>query len=132
MYKIICDFVMKVISFIKDIIDEKRVTKNAYKLLTKRKDGTLGPLFINKKLRIPTGVWLESEDHPTKGYTHRPGWHTTTIPEAPHLSIKENRVWYKVKIKNYYKVSRPKQQGTVWLVAQKMKLIKPIKGVLND
>ena len=47
----------------------------AYKLFIKRKDGTIGPLFIGRKQRIPMGVWLEAEDIPTKGYAHRPGWH---------------------------------------------------------
>ena len=30
----------------------------AYKLLKRRRDGTLGPLFINASQRIPIGVWL--------------------------------------------------------------------------
>jgi len=45
----------------------------AYKLIRKMKDGSLSPLFINKKSRIPVGVWLEAENHPTKGYTVRKG-----------------------------------------------------------
>jgi hypothetical protein len=30
----------------------------AYKLIRKMKDGSLSPLFINKKSRIPVGVWV--------------------------------------------------------------------------
>jgi len=59
----------------------------AYKLFKLRADGTLGPLFINASQRLPEGVWLKSEDHPTKGFAHRPGWHCTLKPEAPHLSL---------------------------------------------
>jgi len=50
----------------------------AYKLLKLRKDGSLGPLFINRKQKIPIGKWLTAECHPTKGYALRPGWHTTS------------------------------------------------------
>lgn len=34
----------------------------AYKLIRKLKDGSLSPLFINKKSRIPIGVWMNAED----------------------------------------------------------------------
>lgn len=46
----------------------------AYKLVRKLKDGSLSPLFINKKSRIPVGVWLDAEEHPTKGFAVRKGW----------------------------------------------------------
>lgn len=48
-------------------------TIKGYKLLRLRKDGTLGPLFINARMRIPVGKWLKAESHPTKGYALRPG-----------------------------------------------------------
>lgn len=99
----------------------------AYKLLRKRKNGTLGPLFINRKQVIPIGEWLQSESHPTKGYALRPGWHTTSKPEAPHLSMK-GRVWMKVEIEDYEKMVRPKSQGGVWWLSKQMKVI----GVNND
>lgn len=38
----------------------------AYKLLRVRRDGSLGPLFINKQQKIIVGNWMEAEDHPTK------------------------------------------------------------------
>jgi hypothetical protein len=49
--------------------------KIAYKLFRVRKDGTLGPLFINRPQRVPVGKALVAEDHPTKGFAFRPGWH---------------------------------------------------------
>ena len=33
------------------------------------KNGELSPLFINKKSRIPIGIWIEAESHPTNGLT---------------------------------------------------------------
>ena len=94
----------------------------AYKLLRKRKDGTLGPLFINRKQIIQVGKWLQAENHPTKGYAIRPGWHTTVEPEALHLSTRD-RVWVKVEIEDYKEVERPKNQGGVWLLAERMKVV---------
>jgi hypothetical protein len=94
----------------------------AYKLLTKRKDGTLGPLFINRKQRIPIGVWLESEHHPTKGYKDRQGWHCTKNPVAPHLHTK-NRRWYQVEIEDVETLKRPEAQGGVWFLAQRMRVL---------
>lgn len=57
----------------------------AYKLFRVRKDGTIGPLFINRKLVVVPGQWMEAESHPTKGFALRPGWHCTLAPVAPHL-----------------------------------------------
>jgi len=93
-----------------------------YKLLRKRKNGTLGPLFINRRQVIPIGEWLQAENHPTKGFAVRPGWHTTSNPEAPHLSMRD-RVWMKVKIDDYEKIVRPKSQGGVWWLANQMKVL---------
>ena len=97
----------------------------AYKLLKVRKDGTLGPLFINCRQRIPTGIWLKAEDHPTKGYAHRPGWHCTSNPIAPHLSEK-GRTWFKVELKYATKMKRPASQGGLWFLAKEMKIIGPV------
>ena len=87
-----------------------------------RKNGTLGSLFINRRNVIPIGVWLEAEDHPTKGYAHRPGWHCTFKPEAPHLSTKD-RVWVKVEVEDYAVFERPMSQGGKWILANKMKVV---------
>lgn len=94
-----------------------------YKLLRKRKDGSLGPLFINAKLRIPVGEWLEAEEHPTRGYAFRPGWHCTAEPKAPHLSEK-GRVWAKVEIRDFTEMRRPASQGGLWYLANQMKVVK--------
>jgi len=90
------------------------------------KDGSYSPLFINKKSRIPVGVWLESESHPTKGYARRPGWHCTIQPVAPHLSTK-NRVWVEVEVEDYELYNRPESQGGTWVLARRMKVIGEIK-----
>lgn len=100
----------------------------AYKLLKLRKDGSLGPLFINARQRVPVGEWLQSEDHPTKGFAHRPGWHCTKLPVAPHLSENPKhgprRVWARVEIAG--KVTpfkRPMIQGGTWFLAERMRVV---------
>jgi hypothetical protein len=96
---------------------------SGYKLLRRRKDGTLGPLFINASQRIPVGKWLKAEPHPTVGYAYRPGWHATTAPVAPHLSTK-GRVWCKVSMKSVRKYARPESQGGTWLLAKWIRIDK--------
>lgn len=98
----------------------------AYKLLRKRKDETLGPLFINCRQRIPIGEWLPAEGHHRKGYKFRPGWHCTSEPRAPHLSEK-GRVWCEVEIENFEEFHRPDAQGGLWFIAQRMRLVKELK-----
>lgn len=88
----------------------------AWKLVRKRKDGTLGPLFINARQRLRKGVWLRAEDHPTKGFKHRPGWHCVARPIAPHLSEK-GRVWVRVKMRGWREQIRPAAQGGLWYIA---------------
>jgi len=100
-------------------------TQVAYKLLNLRKDGTFGPLFINRKQIIPLNVWLKAEDHPTKGYAHRPGWHVAPRPEAPHLSTK-GRIWMRVKIRGFVELKRPESQGGTWWLAEWMMVIAPV------
>lgn len=100
----------------------------AYKLLKQRKDGSLGPLFINASLRVPIGEWMEAEDHRTKGYAHRPGWHCTEKQTAPHIMKKpasgQTRVWCHVEIGgNIEPFQRPDNQGGTWLIASKMKVL---------
>lgn len=94
----------------------------AYKLVRKLKDESLSPLFINKKSRVPIGVWIDAEEHPTRGYTTRKGWHCTLKPIAPHLSTK-GRVWVKVKVKDTKLYNRPESQGGTWVLAQRMKVL---------
>lgn len=97
----------------------------AYKLIRKLKDGSLSPLFINKKSRIPIGVWLIAEEHPTNGYAVRKGWHCLLKPIAPHLSTK-NRVWVVVEIEETELYQRSESQGGTWVLAQKMMVINEI------
>ena len=100
----------------------------AYKLIRVRKDGTLGPLFINRAQVIPTGKWLTAEDHHTPGYARRPGWHAAADPIAPHLKTKlksgEHREWYEVEITGAVPIKRPACQGTTWYVAKRMRVLK--------
>lgn len=95
-----------------------------YKLFRMRKDGTLGPLFISAKLRVPLNLWLQAEDHPTKGFAHRPGWHLTKKPFAPHLTEK-NRVWCEVETKKEEEKvhNRPESQGGEWVLAESIKVL---------
>lgn len=97
----------------------------AFKLIRKLKDGSLSPLFINKKSRIPIGVWLDAEFHPTNGYSERMGWHCTLEPIAPHLSTK-NRVWVEVEVEDFEFYDRPESQGGTWVLAQRMKVIREL------
>ena len=92
-----------------------------YKLLRLRKDGTLGPLFINRKQVIPINLWLAAECWPTKGYAVRPGWHVLKAPVAPHLSQK-GRVWAKVDIEDFEEFERPVSQGGLWYLAKWMRV----------
>ena len=102
----------------------------AYKLMRLRKDGSLGSLFINRKNIIHINEWLEAESHKTNGFFYRPFWHCTTLPEAPHLSIK-NRVWVEVEVDNFKLYERPKKQGGIWILAEKMKVNKILNTEKN-
>jgi hypothetical protein len=96
-----------------------------YKLFRKRADGSIGPLFINRKLRIETNKLMPAESHPTKGFAVRPGWHVTAKPEAPHLSMK-GRQWFKVEFEDYQELRRPVQQGGLWYLANKMRVLEAV------
>lgn len=97
-----------------------------YKLFRLRKDGTLGPLFINRKQRITVGVTYKAEEHLTKGFAFRPGWHICSEKNAPHLS-KEGRVWAKVSFSDYTSHVRPESQGGLWYTANKMKIVEIVR-----
>jgi hypothetical protein len=62
-----------------------------------------GSLFINRGTEIPTGRWLSAENHPTRGFANRPGWHCTASPNAPHL-----------------------KQGGEWLLARRMMVLEEL------
>ena len=97
----------------------------AYKLFRKMKDGSIAPLFINKKLRLEMNKWYKSECHPTKGFAVRQGWHCCLKPEAPHLSTKD-RVWCEIEISDYEYYDRPESQGGTWVLANELKVIKEL------
>jgi len=88
-----------------------------YKLFRRRRDGSLGPLFINRKQRVPVGEWLEAEAHRTKGYAFRPGWHACMTPYAPHLRQGGDRVWARVELEGCEFHDRPAAQGGTWILA---------------
>jgi len=98
-----------------------KATIKAWKLFRLKKNGAITPLFINKKTELPFDVWMEAENHPTKGFAHRPGWHCTATPEAPHLSEK-GRVWLQVEIQGVVEFERPKSQGGKWYLSDHMKI----------
>lgn len=96
-----------------------------YKLFRVLKSGELTSLFINKSKKLPIGVWMAAEAHPTKGFAERPFWHCTETMSAPHLSIK-NRVWCEVEIEDFTEFKRPNSQGGKWFLAKSMKINKII------
>jgi hypothetical protein len=98
-----------------------------YKLFRKRKDGTYGPLFINKRLKLVPGTVYEAEDHPTKGFAHRPGWHVCSKPIAPHLRQGGDRVWCLVDFSRTATIDRPASQGGIWYLGSFMMIIREIK-----
>lgn len=95
----------------------------AYKLFRQRRDGSIGPLFINRRLRVPINSWLVAEYHPTRGYALRPGWHCGALPKAPHLT-ERGRVWAECEIPDngFYAFTRPRYQGGEWLIAEAMRV----------
>ena len=97
----------------------------AYKLLRVKANGAITPLFINNTKELPIGEWMDAEDHPTNGYAHRPGWHCTQHPKAPHLSEK-GRSWYHVEIDDYEILNRPRAQGGIWFLAKRMRILDPV------
>jgi hypothetical protein len=96
-----------------------------YKLLRRRSDGSLGPLFINRKQRIVPKRWYSAESHPTAGFALRPGWHILAEKNAPHLS-KKGRVWARVEFTGYSEHRRPLSQGGLWYTADRMRVIEVI------
>ena len=98
----------------------------AYKLIKVRKDGSLGPLFIDAAKRLPVGEWLKAEAIKRKGFAFRPGFHCCAKPIAPHLKEKlssgEIRKWFVVEIDDFRAEPRPESQGD-WYVANRMKIL---------
>jgi len=103
-----------------------------YKLFKIRKDGSLGPLFINASQRIEIGIEYPAEDRPRNGFAHRPGWHICHSPEgAPHIKqtgkLGESRVWAKVEFTLQEVVERPESQGGTWYLGSSMKVLEVLQ-----
>lgn len=92
----------------------------AYKLCKLRKDGSVGPLFIKKSLRIPFGEWIEAGDHPTNGFAHRPGWHCSW-DMTTHLKLTPDRVWVEVEIEDWEEFQWRK---STWVLAKRVKFVR--------
>lgn len=101
----------------------------AFKLLHVRANGTVGPLFIERKrvLNIEGEIeWANMALKP-KGYATRPGFHTCANPYAPHLKLSHDRCWFLVEIGgNITEHERPECQGGTWYTSNYIKLIRPI------
>ncbi|QUL77243.1 hypothetical protein A71_89 [Escherichia phage A7_1] len=104
----------------------------AYKLFRVRKDGTIGPLFINRSLVVEKNKWMEAENHPTRGFSVRPGWHCTLKPEAPHLKTNlksgEIRKWFKVEVQGIVNFQRPESQGGTWVLAERLRVLEEVSS----
>ena len=98
-----------------------------YKLL-RIKNGKLYPLFINRNVETPIGIWLEAECIPTKGFAIRQGYHCCLAPIAPHLKMElangEKRLWVECEGENCEEYVRPESQGGKWVLCQRLKLIR--------
>ena len=102
-----------------------------FKLFRKRKDGSLGSLFINKRKRLKAGIWYQAEDHKTKGYKFRPYWHSLAKPIAPHLS-ERNRIWYEIDIEEFETIERPASQGGTWYLSERVRILHPVEKYNED
>lgn len=94
----------------------------AYKLFRIRRDGSLGPLFIDRSLVVPPGKWLKAKAIHARGFKFRPGFHACAKPEAPHL-VTTGRRWCRVQLKGVTKHVKPLAQGGLWYTARQMKLV---------
>lgn len=90
--------------------------------MRRRKDGSYGSLFINRKAKLHAAVWLTANEYPTKGFAVREGWHVLRDRYAPHLS-KRDRVWVRVQIRFVKTIHRPRNQGGIWYIAKQMRIL---------
>ena len=97
-----------------------------YKLFRKRKDGSYGPLFINRKQKMYRGVTYHAESHQTKGYAYRVSWHICHSPYAPHLKPTKERVWCKVQFVLLDMIRRPESQGGLWYLGTRIMILEEL------
>lgn len=76
-------------------------TKTCYKLFEMDTNNNLYPLFIDKRTSYPIGEWIQAENHPTKGFSARPGLHCGEICSAPWLMSADGT--YKSQRSKYWK-----------------------------
>lgn len=106
-------------------------TLRAFKLMRfNPKTGAFRSLFINKSQNyFRQRGWYTAEDHPTKGFAPRAGFHTMALPRAPHLKMKlasgEVRMWVTVEISDFAVHKRPESQGGLWFLSKYMRIIRP-------
>jgi hypothetical protein len=104
-----------------------------YKLVCKRKDGSLVPLFMGRDTPFKIGEWMTAENRLRKGFAERVGFHMTLSPNAPHLKRElksgEKRVWIKCEVSEYEYYNRPESQGGTWVLAQKIKVLEELAYV---
>ena len=100
----------------------------AYKLFHKRPDGTLGPLYCGRALRVPLGQWVEAECHPTKRIKVRPFWHCAARPYLGLIKIgardSGRRSWYRVEMREFEEFSRSSTE--TWYLARWIKVIEEV------
>lgn len=104
----------------------------AYKIFRIRKDGSIGTLFIDKRARLEIGQWYRAKDLPTKGFAHRPGWHSCSSLSAPILentrtARRENRWWFEVEIKEATPNPRPLKQGGMCYISPWIRIVRRVK-----
>ena len=71
-----------------------------YKLVEKHRDGSYGPLFVNRKMRFPLGEIIEAECGELVDEGHvksalgalarHPGFHLAIYPDSPWIGKKKN------------------------------------------
>lgn len=109
--------------------------RKAFKLLRLRNDGSLGPLFVGRDLVMNPGeTYIARSDLPHPGLAHRPGFHCTAKPVAPHIKLQlksgERRVWCEVWISGEVtEHRRPQSQGGLWYTASKMHIRRKLEVV---
>lgn len=86
-------------------------------------------------MRLEEGVTYQAEDHPTKGFAHRKGFHCCFKPIAPHLSMEPKngckRIWCEVEIEGCTTYDRPESQGGAWVLAETLTVIKRLPEIDN-
>jgi hypothetical protein len=97
-----------------------------FKLFRKRKDGSYGPLFINRGQRLLPGICYASEEHWTKGFAYRPGWHVCSKRDAPHLRQTGDRVWCRVYFTPAAEIDRPASQGGKWYLGSSLVILEEL------